>query len=215
MCRRRTIEMQGICRIRPPFVNGKPVPDVESALLITAAVACAAFDLSSQRHGQPAVSRWHFATPTFRRRSKMTHARSLIALAVVAAFTSVASAQTTTPPARADVKADAKAAVKSGKTAEGELKDGSASAPTGMSDKSRTDVKSEANAAVKSGATAEGEKGGTSYSGPDKGVRTTSTASRTDVKGKATSAVSAPAGESKTQNTERTVAPQNSAPGTR
>jgi hypothetical protein len=140
----------------------------------------------------------------------MTHARSLIALAVVAAFTSVASAQTTTTPAaRSDVKADAKAAVKSGKTAEGELKDGSASAPTGMSDKSRTDVKSEAKAAVKTGATAEGEKGGAGYSGPDKNARTGSTASRTEVKGKATSAVSAPAGESKTQNTERTVAPQS------
>ena len=138
----------------------------------------------------------------------MTNARSLTALAVLAAFTSVAAAQTTMPATKADVKADARAAVKSGKTAEGEIKDGSASAPSGMSDKSRADVKSEARAAVKSGTTAEGEKGGTTYSGPDKGTKTTSTAARSDVKASATSAVTAPAGESKTQNTERSVAPQ-------
>ena len=97
----------------------------------------------------------------------MTHARSLIAIAALAACACVASAQ----PTKADVKADAKAAVRSGKTAEG-------------------------------------EKGGKAYSGPDKGEKVTSTASRTDVKRGATSAVSAPAGESKTQNTERTVPAQ-------
>ena len=141
----------------------------------------------------------------------MTNARSLIALAVMAAFASVASAQTSTPAARTDVKADAKAAVKSGKTAEGELKDGSASAPAGMSTSSRGDVKSEARAAVKSGTTAEGEKGptGSGYSGPDKGAKTGSTASRSEVKSKATSAVSSPPGETKTQNTERPVPPQS------
>jgi len=117
----------------------------------------------------------------------MTNVRSLVALAVVAAFASAASAQPV-PAARTDVKADATAAAKSGKTAEGEIKDGSASAPTGMSDKSRSDVKSEATAANKAGATAQGEKGstGSGYGGPT--AKTGSTASRTDVKNEARAA---------------------------
>ena len=135
----------------------------------------------------------------------MTHARSLIALAVLAAFTSVASAQPS--PMKADVKADAKAAVKTGKTAEGEIKDGSASAPAGMS-KARTDVKSEAKAAVKGATTAEGEKGGAAYGGSDKGAKITSTASRADVKATATSAIASPPGEPKTQNTEASLPPK-------
>ena len=119
----------------------------------------------------------------------MTRPRSLIALAVMVAFASVAAAQTTAPAARNDVKAGVKAAVRSGKTAEGELKDGSASTPTGMSDKSRSDVKNEAKAAVKTSETAEGEKGATSYSDPAQ--KTGATASRSDVKSDAKAAVKA------------------------
>lgn len=113
----------------------------------------------------------------------MIQARTLVALAAATALATGAFAQTTMPAARGDVKA----AVQAGKTAEGEIKDGSASAPTGMSDKSRGDVKADAKAAVKTGSTAEGEKGGTSYSGP--GTRTGSTASRSKVKSEARAAM--------------------------
>ena len=119
----------------------------------------------------------------------MTNARSLIAIAIMTAFTSAAFAQTAGPASRSDVKANARAADRSGNTAEGEIKDGSGPAPTGMSNKSRRNVKNEARAAVQSGSTAEGEKGGTSYSGPEKDTRTSSTKSRATVKNEARAAV--------------------------
>ena len=87
----------------------------------------------------------------------MTNVRSLVALAVVAAFASAASAQPV-PATRADVKAEARAANKAGTTAEGEkAPDYKGPAATTGSTASRTDVKADARAANKAGTTAEGE----------------------------------------------------------
>ena len=60
---------------------------------------------------------------------------------------------------RSDVKADAKAAVKTGATAEGEKGGSSYSGPSAKtgSTASRPEVKADAKAAVKAGTTAEGE----------------------------------------------------------
>src|SRR5689334_4444777 len=84
----------------------------------------------------------------------------LCALAVCAGGAFAQSAA----PARADVKAEARAAVRAGTTAEGELKDSAASAP-GVSQKSRRQVKDEAKAAVRRGDAAEGEA---RYRGPER-----------------------------------------------
>ena len=119
----------------------------------------------------------------------MTNVRFLIATAIITAFTSAALAQTAGPASRSDVKAKARAADRSGNTAEGEIKDGSSPAPSGRSNTSRRNVKNEARAAVRSGSTAEGERGDTSYSGPEKGSRTSSTKSRATVKNEARAAV--------------------------
>ena len=137
----------------------------------------------------------------------MTSIRSLIALAVMTSLASVASAQESAPANRADVKADAKTAVKSGATAEGELPGAkSAGSTAAQSNTSREAVKSEAAAAAKSGQTAKGNA--TTYSGPEKPSQSSSTKSRAEVKAGATSNISAPAGESQTQNTNLPVTPK-------
>ncbi len=123
----------------------------------------------------------------------MTNARSLIALAVLAASATLAVAQSV-PANRADVKADAKAAVKAGTTDEGNLTTkgpGRVTKAEITSDKSRSEVKSDAKAAVKAGTTAEGEKGGPAYGERDKNKPITSTESRSDVKQEAKAAVKA------------------------
>lgn len=147
----------------------------------------------------------------------MIHARSLIALVATAAFASIASAQSPAPT-RADVKADAKTAVKTGQTAEGELPKGAASVPKSdiVSTKSRPEVKDEAKAAVKSGDVVKGE-GDASYTGSPGSSRVTkggaSGKSRAEVKAdRASSTGSAPAGSSQTLNTERTVPPAVTSP---
>ena len=142
----------------------------------------------------------------------MTHARSLIALAAMAAFASVASAQSTMPT-RTDVKAEARTAVKTGQTEEGELTKGAASKPKSdtVSTKARSDFKSEAKAAEKSGTTAKGD-GPNTYSGPEK---STGRSDKTRAEVKSDAAMSkgkTPAGEAKTLNTERSVPPQLTSP---
>ena len=144
----------------------------------------------------------------------MTHVRTLIALAAMAGFASVASAQSTMP-SRTEVKADAKTAVKTGETAKGELPAGTASKPMSdtVSTKARSDVKSEAAAAEKSGTTAKGT-GPNSYSGPDKAATgNRSSTTRADVKAdRAMSKASAPAGQSQTVNTETSIPPAVTSP---
>ena len=138
----------------------------------------------------------------------MTNARSLIALAVLAASTSLAFAQPAASPSRADVKADARAAVKAGTTDEGDLSvkgPGRVTKTEGMSGTSRTQVQADAKQAAKAGTTAEGDRGGPAYSGRDRAEKAQSTATRAEVKAGATSAISAPAGEPKTLNTDRTI----------
>ena len=145
----------------------------------------------------------------------MTHVRTLIALAAMAGFASIASAQPTAAPMRADVKADAKMANKAGETAKGELPEGSASKPKAAttSTKNRVDVKSEAAAAEKSGTTAKGTGPG-SYSGPEKAATgNRSGTTRDEVKAdRAMSKASAPAGQSQTVNTETSVPPAVTSP---
>ena len=144
----------------------------------------------------------------------MTHVRTLIALAAMAGFASVASAQSTSP-SRAEVKAEAKAAEKSGQTATGELQAGAASKPKSntVSTKPRSEVKSEAKAAEKSGQTAKGE-GPNTYSGPEKAATgNKSGTTRADVKAdRAMSKATAPAGQSQTVNTETSVPPALTSP---
>ena len=144
----------------------------------------------------------------------MTPIRTLVALAAMSAFASVASAQSTMP-SRADVKADAKVAVKTGETAKGELPEGAASKPKAntVSTKARSDVKSEAQAAEKSGQTARGT-GPNSYSGPEKSATgNRSGTTREEVKSdRAMSAASAPSGQSQTVNTERSIPPAVTSP---
>ena len=150
----------------------------------------------------------------------MTHVRTLIALATMAGFASVASAQSTAAPMRADVnkadvKADAKTAVKTGETEKGELPKGTASKPmpATASTKAKADVKAEAAAAEKSGTTAKGT-GPNSYSGPEKAATGNSSGTtRDEVKADAAMSKSkAPAGESKTVNTETSIPPALTSP---
>lgn len=113
--------------------------------------------------------------------------RYLLVFLALAAGTGVAAAQSTVAPTRSDVKAEARAAVKSGTTAEGELKDNAASSPQGVSQKPRGQVKSEARVANRSSDTAKGE----SYRGPERAARTSAMGgkSRDEVKGEAKAAV--------------------------
>ena len=112
--------------------------------------------------------------------------RLLIALSALAALAGPVVAQPASAPMRADVAADARAAVQSGSTAEGELVDSRASPRRATSDRSRSEVKREAKAAVKSGDTLRGEA---IYRGPDKAEAGASGRSRAQVKQEARATV--------------------------
>ena len=115
----------------------------------------------------------------------MNNIRFLMALAAMGSIATAAVGQSTTVPSRADVKAEAREAVSSGTTAEGEIKSGGASAPTGRTVLPRTSVKEDAKAAVRSGTTAEGEIKSGGASAPTG----RSNRSREDVKSSARAAV--------------------------
>ncbi len=113
--------------------------------------------------------------------------KSLITLsAVVAAlFASQAVLAQDAPKARADVKAETKAAVKAGKTVEGEGSP-AAGAKTASTKADRAEVKADTKAAVKAGKTVEGE------GAPAAGAKTASTkADRAEVKAETKAAVKA------------------------
>jgi hypothetical protein len=106
---------------------------------------------------------------------KMKTTLSLIAAAAVAMLAQGVYAQAASSPARADVKAEGKAAAKSGETKA--LETQSATAPAkSTSTKARADVKADTKTATKEGKTMKaGDK-------PDTPAKSTSTTARADVK---------------------------------
>ena len=138
----------------------------------------------------------------------MTTARSIIALCIVATVASAAWAQSAGPVSRSDVKADARSASQRGKTAEGEMKDGNFLAPTGVSTLLRSDVKKEAQTSVRANDWINRENGyATGYSDSGKEPTFISTMSSAQVRDAAMLVRFVPAGESRTQNTERSISP--------
>jgi hypothetical protein len=104
---------------------------------------------------------------------KMKTTLSLIAAAAVAMLAQGAYAQAASSPSRADVKAEGKAAAKSGETKA--LETQSASPSKAKSTKARADVKSETKTAVKAGETKPGDK-------PDMPTKSAGTKAKSDVK---------------------------------
>ena len=110
----------------------------------------------------------------------MLPTRWLIALSALTTCASIVQAQTAAPD-RADVKAEARAAVKNGTTVNGE-RDDSPPPRRSASTRSRGQVKAEARRATRSGDTARGES---TYKGPDTTANASSGKSRADVKNEA------------------------------
>lgn len=100
-------------------------------------------------------------------------------LSALMAIGGQAAAQTASAPTRGDIAAEARAAVRRGTTADGEIVGSAASSSRAASDRSRGEVKGEAKAAVTGGGTLRGEAG---YRGPQKATADASGRSRAQVR---------------------------------